>query len=283
MVYISGENSSYKLYVSGRVIDSSDCKDISNIDNLNKDKTFSIDIQLVGGVPTIGMDVNKIYTACKSSLKNAKISKGDIEDAIRLVKDSNGIDNGTLSLTITTDRIKSGTFDDISAGIGTKIIAVPLLTHLLTDDEYKNGIHTVILQIKDEDITDTKTVDNLAKANNVKSAIIANEHGYINGCTNGNLFIVYNGCILTLPPEKANAINISEINDIFAVARNLSIPMTSYSLRQQDVMIAKEAFIFGYKTKLIYINKINNRAINGGNIGEITHKMQQALSGVVNI
>lgn len=280
MVSISENNSSYKVYVSGRVIDSSTCKNISNIDNLNKDKTFSIDIQLVDGLPTNGMNISKIYTACKGSLKNAKISKGDIEDAIRLTKDSNHIDNGTLSLTITTDRIKSGTFDNISAGVGTKIIAVPLLSHLLSDDDYKNGINTVILQINDENSTNKKIPEDLAKENNVKSAIISNEHGYINGCTNGNLFIVYNGCILTLSKEKESAINTAETNDIFTTARNLNIPMTSYSIRQQDVMIAKEAFIFGYKTKLIFINKINDRVINGGKIGEITQKIQKALSGV---
>lgn len=280
MVSISENNSSYKVYVSGRVIDSSTCKNISNIDNLNKDKTFSIDIQLVDGLPTNGMNISKIYTACKGSLKNAKISKGDIEDAIRLTKDSNHIDNGTLSLTITTDRIKSGTFDNISAGVGTKIIAVPLLSHLLSDDDYKNGINTVILQINDENSTNKKIPEDLAKENNVKSAIISNEHGYINGCTSGNLFIVYNGCILTLSKEKESAINTAETNDIFTIARNLNIPMTSYSIRQQDVMIAKEAFIFGYKTKLIFINKINDRVINGGKIGEITQKIQKALSGV---
>ncbi|MFZ0619166.1 MAG: branched-chain amino acid transaminase [Candidatus Acidiferrales bacterium] len=133
-----------------------------------------------------------------------------------------------------------------------------------------------------------------AAANYMNSQLIRMEaiaNGYVEGIaldTNGqvsegsgeNIFVVYDGGLLT-PPISNSALPGITRNSVMAIARDLGIPVAEQIIPREMLYISHEVFFCGTAAEVTPIRSIDRIKIGSGTRGPITKRIQDEFFALV--
>ena len=133
-----------------------------------------------------------------------------------------------------------------------------------------------------------------AAANYMNSQLIRMEaiaNGYVEGIaldTNGqvsegsgeNIFVVYDGGLLT-PPISNSALPGITRNSVMAIARDLGIPVAEQIIPREMLYISHEIFFCGTAAEVTPIRSIDRIKIGSGTRGPVTKRIQDEFFALV--
>ncbi|GMV48111.1 MAG: branched chain amino acid aminotransferase [Pseudomonadota bacterium] len=112
-------------------------------------------------------------------------------------------------------------------------------------------------------------------------AMLLDASGFVSEGAGENLFVVKEGRVCT-PDLSAGALNGITRNTVFAICRDLGIPLVEKRITRDEVYIADEAFFTGTAAEVTPIRELDRIEIGAGSRGPVTEKIQSAFFDIVN-
>jgi len=112
-------------------------------------------------------------------------------------------------------------------------------------------------------------------------ALLLDASGFVSEGAGENLFVVRGGTVYT-PDLSAGALNGITRNTIFAICRDLGIPVVEKRITRDEVYVADEAFFTGTAAEVTPIRELDRIQIGAGARGPVTEKIQTAFFDIVN-
>lgn len=113
-----------------------------------------------------------------------------------------------------------------------------------------------------------------AQMNGYDEALMLTQEGHVSEGSAENLFIVREGILIT-PPGSDNILEGITRHHLMAMAGDLGIPVRERSIDRTELYFADEVFLCGTGAQLAPVVEIDRRAIGGGKVGPITHRLHQ--------
>jgi branched-chain amino acid aminotransferase len=117
----------------------------------------------------------------------------------------------------------------------------------------------------------------LAKIESTKAgyeeAILLDDHGRVCEGTGENIFIVWDGRIVT-PPAASSILDGITRKSAVQIARDLGIDVIERDIARAELYLADEVFMTGTAAELVPVREIDDHTIGGGTPGEITRAVQ---------
>lgn len=111
-----------------------------------------------------------------------------------------------------------------------------------------------------------------ANSANVDEAICLNKEGFVCEGVAENIFIVFEGTILT-PPTSTGALRGITRAAVVKIAQKLRYPVIKKEITPVDLFLAGEVFFTGTAAEIVPVIEINKRTIGDGKPGPITRKL----------
>jgi branched-chain amino acid aminotransferase len=112
-------------------------------------------------------------------------------------------------------------------------------------------------------------------------ALLLDSAGFVSEGAGENVFVVRNGTIYT-PDLSAGALNGITRNTVFAVCKDLGIPVVEKRITRDEIYIADECFFTGTAAEVTPIRELDRLTIGAGRRGPVTQKVQAAFFDIVN-
>jgi len=120
----------------------------------------------------------------------------------------------------------------------------------------------------------------LAKIESLKAgyeeAILLDDHGYVCEGTGENIFVVWEGRIVT-PPPAASILDGITRKSAMQIARDLGIEVIERDIARAELYLADEVFMTGTAAELVPVREIDDHTIGEGSPGELTRAVQSAF------
>ena len=112
-------------------------------------------------------------------------------------------------------------------------------------------------------------------------AILLTQEGHVSEGSGENIFLVLEGKLVT-PPSSDNILMGITRDTIIKLARNeLGLDTLERSIDRSELYIAEECFLTGTAAHVSPVIEIDHRKVGGGEIGEITKKLQQLYFDII--
>ena len=112
-------------------------------------------------------------------------------------------------------------------------------------------------------------------------ALLLDASGFVSEGAGENIFIVKNGTVYT-PDLSAGALNGITRGTVFAICRDLGLPVVEKRITRDEIYISDEAFFTGTAAEVTPIRELDRIEIGAGARGPITEKIQNAFFDIVN-
>ncbi|MEO8299022.1 MAG: aminotransferase class IV, partial [Burkholderiales bacterium] len=112
-------------------------------------------------------------------------------------------------------------------------------------------------------------------------ALLLDSSGFVSEGAGENIFVVRGGTVYT-PDLSAGALNGITRNTVFAVCKDLGIPVVEKRITRDEIYIADEAFFTGTAAEVTPIRELDRVTVGEGYRGPVTEKIQAAFFDVVN-
>ncbi len=120
----------------------------------------------------------------------------------------------------------------------------------------------------------------LAKIESVKAgyeeAILLDDHDHVCEGSGENIFVVWEGRIIT-PPPAASILDGITRKSALQIARDLGIEVIERDIARAELYLADEVFMTGTAAELVPVREIDDHAVGDGSPGEITLAVQTAF------
>ncbi|MGH2942713.1 MAG: aminotransferase class IV, partial [Solirubrobacteraceae bacterium] len=120
----------------------------------------------------------------------------------------------------------------------------------------------------------------LAKIESLKSgyeeAILLDDRGQVCEGSGENIFVVWEGRIVT-PPPAASILDGITRKSAMQIARDLGIEIIERDIARAELYLADEVFMTGTAAELVPVREIDDHMIGDGTPGEITRAVQSAF------
>jgi len=117
----------------------------------------------------------------------------------------------------------------------------------------------------------------LAKIESVKAgyeeAILLDDHGRVCEGTGENIFVVWEGRIIT-PPAASSILDGITRKSAIQIARDLGIEVIERDIARAELYLADEVFMTGTAAELVPVREIDDHTIGDGTPGELTRAVQ---------
>ncbi len=117
----------------------------------------------------------------------------------------------------------------------------------------------------------------LAKIESMKAgyeeAILLDDHGRVCEGTGENIFVVWDGRIVT-PPAASSILDGITRKSAVQIARDLGIEVIERDIARAELYLADEVFMTGTAAELVPVREIDDHTIGSGTMGEITRAVQ---------
>jgi branched-chain amino acid aminotransferase len=117
----------------------------------------------------------------------------------------------------------------------------------------------------------------LAKIESMKAgyeeAILLDDHGRVCEGTGENIFVVWDGRIVT-PPAASSILDGITRKSAVQIARDLGIEVIERDIARAELYLADEVFMTGTAAELVPVREIDDHTIGSGTIGELTRAVQ---------
>ena len=120
----------------------------------------------------------------------------------------------------------------------------------------------------------------LAKIESTKAgyeeAILLDDHGRVCEGTGENIFVVWEGRIVT-PPAAASILDGITRKSAIQIARDLGVEVIERDIARAELYLADEVFMTGTAAELVPVREIDDHTIGDGTPGKITRSVQSAF------
>jgi len=124
----------------------------------------------------------------------------------------------------------------------------------------------------------------LAKIESLKAgyeeAILLDDHGRVCEGTGENIFVVWEGRIIT-PPAASSILDGITRKSAVQIARDLGIEVIERDIARAELYLADEVFMTGTAAELVPVREIDDHTIGDGTPGEITRAVQTAFENAL--
>ena len=115
-----------------------------------------------------------------------------------------------------------------------------------------------------------------------QECLLLNNEGYVAECSGDNVFIVFDGKLIT-PPVSCGSLGGMTREAAIDIAKQLGIEVIEKPLTRFDVWTADECFLTGTAAKLIPLVELDSRKIGDGSVGEVTKKLLAGFNEMVKV
>jgi len=120
----------------------------------------------------------------------------------------------------------------------------------------------------------------LAKIESMKAgyeeAILLDDHGHVCEGSGENIFVVWEGRIVTPPPAASILDGITRKSTI-QIARDLGVEVIERDIARAELYLADEVFMTGTAAELVPVREIDDHTIGAGKPGEVTLAVQSTF------
>jgi branched-chain amino acid aminotransferase len=106
-----------------------------------------------------------------------------------------------------------------------------------------------------------------------EEAILLDDHDHVCEGSGENIFVVWDGRIVTPPPAASILDGISR-KSVIQIARDLGIEVIERDIARAELYLADEVFMTGTAAELTPIREIDDHPVGGGEPGPITRAVQ---------
>ena len=272
-----------KIYLDGKFVDESDAK-VSVFDHglLYGDGIFE-GIRLYGGnVFRLEEHLERFEYSARALLLTLPLSRKELSWVVCETCRQNNLTDAYIRLVVTRGVGDLGLAPWLCPKPTTFCIASKIT--LYPKEHYDNGLAIVTVPTRrigpaalPPTIKSLNYVNNIlgkieAKQFGALEAIMLNEQGYVAECTADNIFIVHKGEIIT-PGASQGALKGITRGSMFAIAKDIGVPIREADMTRYDVWCADECFLTGTGAEVIPVVKLDGREIGTGKPGPITQRV----------
>jgi branched-chain amino acid aminotransferase len=109
-----------------------------------------------------------------------------------------------------------------------------------------------------------------------EEAILLDDHGRVCEGTGENIFVVWEGRLIT-PPAAASILDGITRKSVIQIARDLAIEVIERDLARAELYLADEVFMTGTAAELVPVREIDDHTIGEGKPGPLTRAVQTAF------
>jgi len=159
----------------------------------------------------------------------------------------------------------------------------------LGDEGKKNGIRTKVSswrRISPQSLIPAAKASGqylnsvLAKVESIKAgyeeAILLDDHGNVCEGSGENVFVVWEGRIIT-PPPAASILDGITRKSLIQIATDLGFEVIERNIARAELTMADEVFMSGTAAELVPVREVDDHTIGDGKPGEVTRAVQSAL------
>jgi len=271
---------SFKVYINGTLYDKEDAK-ISVYDHglLYGDGVFEGMRSYNGKVFRHKEHLDRLWVSAKAIMLEIPMTKQDLEDAVNMTSQENGIEDGYIRLVVTRGSGSLGL--DPNRTSDPQVIIITDHIALYPKEYYENGLEIITVStIRNHPAALSPRIKSLNYLNNIlakieglqagcEEAMMLNHKGEVSECTGDNIFLVSKGELLT-PPLNAGILEGITRQAVIDIAEESGIKVNQTALTKHDVYIADECFLTGSAAEVIPVVKVDSRPIGSGKPGPIT-------------
>ncbi len=282
-----------KVYINGKYYDENEAK-VSVFDHgfMYGDGIFE-GIRLYNkNVFKLPKHIDRLFRSAKAICLDLPWSKQEIMDAVCDACRTNNLTDGYIRLIVSRGKGKLGLSPFTCSDPQLIIIADQI--QLYPQELYDNGLKAITVPTRrNSHAALPPMVKSLNYLNNIlakieaqklgfQECLLLNNEGYVAECSGDNVFIVFDGKLIT-PPVSCGSLGGMTREAAIDVAKQLGIEVIEKPLTRFDVWTADECFLTGTAAKLIPLVELDSREIGNGSVGEITKKLLAGFNEMVKV
>jgi len=109
-----------------------------------------------------------------------------------------------------------------------------------------------------------------------EEAILLDDHGRVCEGSGENIFVVWEGRVVTPPPASSILDGITR-KSVIQIARDLGVEVIERDIARAELYLADEVFMTGTAAELVPVREIDDHTIGDGTPGAITRAVQTAF------
>jgi branched-chain amino acid aminotransferase len=109
-----------------------------------------------------------------------------------------------------------------------------------------------------------------------EEAILLDDHGNVCEGSGENIFVVWDGRLVT-PPPAASILDGITRKSVIQIARDLGYEVIERNIARAELYMADEVFMTGTAAELVPVREVDDHAIGSGEPGEITRAIQSTF------
>ena len=277
-----------KVYINGKYYDENEAK-VSVFDHgfMYGDGIFE-GIRLYNkNVFKLQNHMDRLFRSAKAICLDLPWTKQEIMDAVCDACRTNNLTDAYIRLIISRGKGKLGLSPFTCSDPQLIIIADQI--QLYAPELYENGLKAITVPTRrNSHAALPPMVKSLNYLNNIlakieaqklgyQECLLLNNEGYVAECSGDNVFIVFDGKLIT-PPVSCGSLGGMTREATIDCATKLGIEVVEKPLTRFDVWTADECFLTGTAAKLIPLVELDSRTIGNGKCGPITKKLLQAFN-----
>ena len=279
-----------KVYINGKYYDKDDAK-VSVFDHgfMYGDGIFE-GIRLYNkNVFKLPKHIDRLFRSARAIMLDMPWSKQEIMDAVCDACRTNGLTDGYIRLIVSRGKGKLG-LSPFSCS-DPQLIIIADQIQLYPDELYQNGLKAITVPTRrNSHAALPPMVKSLNYLNNIlakieaqklgyQECLLLNNEGYVAECSGDNVFIAFEGKLLT-PPVSCGSLGGMTRQTVVELAKKLGIELLEKPITRFDVWTADECFLTGTAAKLIPLVELDARPIGTGKPGEMTQRLIAAFNEV---
>ena len=277
-----------KVYINGKYYDENEAK-VSVFDHgfMYGDGIFE-GIRLYNkNVFKLQNHMDRLFRSAKAICLDLPWTKQEIMDAVCDACRTNNLTDAYIRLIISRGKGKLGLSPFTCSDPQLIIIADQI--QLYAPELYENGLKAITVPTRrNSHAALPPMVKSLNYLNNIlakieaqklgyQECLLLNNEGYVAECSGDNVFIVFDGKLIT-PPVSCGSLGGMTREATIDCATKLGIEVVEKPLTRFDVWTADECFLTGTAAKLIPLVELDSRTIGNGKCGPITKKLLQSFN-----
>ena len=277
-----------KIYINGKYYDEDSAK-VSVFDHglLYGDGIFE-GIRLYNkNVFKLDRHIDRLFRSARAIMLELPWSKQEIIDAVCDTCRQNNLTDAYIRLIVTRGKGKLGLSPFTCHDPQLIIIADQI--QLYAPELYDNGLKAITVPTRrNSPAALPPMVKSLNYLNNIlakieaqklgfQECLLLNNEGYVAECSGDNVFIVFEGKLIT-PPISSGSLGGMTREAVIELAKKNGIELMEKALTRFDIWTADECFLTGTAAKLISLVELDFRKIGDGKPGPVTKKLLAAFN-----
>ncbi len=282
-----------KVYINGKYYDENEAK-VSVFDHgfMYGDGIFE-GIRLYNkNVFKLPKHIDRLFRSAKAICLDLPWTKQEIMDAVCDACRTNNLTDGYIRLIVSRGKGKLGLSPFTC--VDPQLIIIADQIQLYPQELYDNGLKAITVPTRrNSHAALPPMVKSLNYLNNIlakieaqklgfQECLLLNNEGYVAECSGDNVFIVFDGKLIT-PPVSCGSLGGMTREAAIDVAKQLGIEVIEKPLTRFDVWTADECFLTGTAAKLIPLVELDSRKIGDGSVGEVTKKLLAGFNEMVKV